>query len=97
MGRDRKVSLPSILPEDIFESFTEPKVPSVVRLAELRIVKEILFGKPLLEAKPGEGFSNFGFGGAAVAGMETQCFAEFLRLSVKLQRPLSDGTLISPP
>lgn len=99
MGRDRKVSLPSILPEDIFESFTETEVSGVVGLAELRIVKEILFGKPLLEAKPEEGFSNFGFGGAAVAGVKTQCFAEFLRLSVhvKLQRPLSDWTLISPP
>lgn len=71
MGRDRKVSLPSILLEDIFESFTEAEVSGVIWLAELRIVKGILFGKPGFEAEPGEGLGDFGFGGAAVAGVET--------------------------
>lgn len=67
-----------IIGQDVVQGFPEPDVSYVVRLPPLERPVRIILHEALLEDELGKLFCNLGFGAPAVAGMHTDCLAEFL-------------------
>lgn len=67
-----------VIGQDVVQGFPEPDVSYIVRLPPLECPVRIILYEALLEDELGKLLCNLGSGAPAVAGMNTDCLAEFL-------------------